>query len=81
MYAETSFRRNAARAGKNVPEQRRGNVQTEGLREAETRAVAEAEPPTGGEAYTDLLCEVALFYYILLPNSFQNNHLRIKRCI
>jgi hypothetical protein len=48
-----------------VPEQRRGNVQTEGLRVAETRAVAEAEPPTGGEAYTVLLYDVCPYHIIL----------------
>jgi hypothetical protein len=31
------------------------------------QTVARAEPPTGGEAYTDLLCEVpAPFYFLII---------------
>jgi hypothetical protein len=45
----------------NVPEQRRGN-------EAKRNdlAVVEAEPPTGGEALTDLLCAVGAYTIIFL---------------
>jgi hypothetical protein len=51
--------RNKDQGWQNVPEQRRGN-------EAKRNdlAVVEAEPPTGGEALTDLLCEVHAVFII-----------------
>jgi hypothetical protein len=57
----------------NVPEQRRGNgAQRNDL------AVAEAEPPTGGEALTDLLCDVGAYsnimiiLFLILPYNREN---------
>jgi hypothetical protein len=44
----------------NVPEQRRGN----GTKWNDL-AVVEAEPPTGGEAQTVLLCDVALLHLFI----------------
>jgi hypothetical protein len=41
-----------AHVSHNVPEQRRGNERSDLVKR-------NPEPPTGGEAYTDLLCEVA----------------------
>jgi hypothetical protein len=63
--------RSVAGAG-NVPEQRRGN----GARRNDL-AVAEAEPPTGDEARTGLLCAVKpytinFFTNILFPVVFVN---------
>jgi hypothetical protein len=55
--------RNKDQGWQNVPEQRRGNgAQRNDL------AVAEAEPPTGGEAYTDLLCAVGWHFIIFYLN-------------
>ena len=44
-----------------MPEQRRGN----GAKRNDLAAV-EAEPPTGGEALTDLLCDVFFVIYHIL---------------